>query len=141
MQKKTKIPKGATLIEFALVLPVIIILFLALCEFSILLYDKAVIDDASRKGARYGTMLTSVNYPTTASVVTYTTNYTSGKLINFSSTATSPTVTATQSNATPQFGDTLTVTVQYTYTGFILHKLVSVSATHTLTSTTIAPYN
>jgi Flp pilus assembly protein TadG len=139
MQKKWKITRGSTMVEFALVLPVIVLILLSLIEFSIILYDKAVIDDASRKGARYGTMLNSLNYPTTATVVTYTTNYTSGKLINFSNTPV--TVTATQSSATPQFGDTLTVTVQYTYSGFILHKLISVSQSHTLTATTIAPYN
>jgi Flp pilus assembly protein TadG len=141
MKKKAKSQIGATLIEFILVIPPLILLFVAMMEYSIILYNTSIINDASRKGARYGTMLTSLTYPTTTSVVDYTTNLTSGKLISFSQSTTAVTVTATPSATPAQFGDTLTVTVQWTYTDLILHNLLNISQTHNISATTVAPYN
>ena len=42
------------MIEFALVLPVLLIVLLGTVEFSFLLYNKAMITNASREGARLG---------------------------------------------------------------------------------------
>lgn len=46
--------QGASAVEFALVLPILIFITFAIIEFGILLFDKAVITNASREGARYG---------------------------------------------------------------------------------------
>ena len=51
---KTRGQRGAAMIEFALVLPVLLIVLLGTVEFSLLLYDKAMITNASREGARLG---------------------------------------------------------------------------------------
>jgi Flp pilus assembly protein TadG len=141
MKKKAKSRLGATLIEFILVTPPLLLLFVAMMEYSIILYNTSVINDASRRGARYGTMLTSLAYPTTSSVVSYTTNLTSGKLISFSKSTTAVTVTATPSATPAQFGDTLTVTVQWTYTDLIIHTLLNISQSHIISAKTTAPYN
>jgi len=54
--KKIKGHKGAAAVEFALVLiPLILILF-GIIEFSLLMYNKAVITNASREGARQGAL-------------------------------------------------------------------------------------
>lgn len=47
-----KSEKGATLIEFVLVLPLLVLFLFAIIEFSVLMYDKAVITLGSREGAR-----------------------------------------------------------------------------------------
>lgn len=47
-----KSEKGATLVEFVLVLPLLLLFTFAIIEFSVLMYDKAVITLGSREGAR-----------------------------------------------------------------------------------------
>jgi Flp pilus assembly protein TadG len=46
--------KGATLVEFAIILPVFIIIIFGIIEFSLLLYNKGIITHAAREGARVG---------------------------------------------------------------------------------------
>jgi hypothetical protein len=45
---------GAAAIEFALVLPILILLLFGIIEFALALYNKEVITNASREGARAG---------------------------------------------------------------------------------------
>jgi hypothetical protein len=47
-----KCEKGATLVEFVLVLPLLLLFTFAIIEFGVLMYDKAVITLGSREGAR-----------------------------------------------------------------------------------------
>jgi len=47
---------GTAAVEFGLILPVLVILVVGTIEFALVLYDKAVITNASREGARYGTV-------------------------------------------------------------------------------------
>jgi hypothetical protein len=46
--------KGAAVVEFAIVLPLLVLLIAGIIEFSLLLYNKQVITNASREGAREG---------------------------------------------------------------------------------------
>ena len=52
--KKLKAQKGAAAVEFAIILPVLVMLLFGIIEFGIILYDKAMITNASREGARAG---------------------------------------------------------------------------------------
>jgi hypothetical protein len=54
MRRKFASQKGASAVEFAIVLPVLIILLFGIIEFSLILYDKAMITNACREGARTG---------------------------------------------------------------------------------------
>lgn len=56
--------RGASAIEFALVLPLLLLILFGIIEFSILLYDKAMLTNASREGARLGIVFKAVNDPT-----------------------------------------------------------------------------
>lgn len=49
---KIRNEKGAALVEFALILPVLLLFILGIIEFGIILYDKAVVTNASRETAR-----------------------------------------------------------------------------------------
>jgi hypothetical protein len=44
--------RGAALVEFTLVIPLLLLFLFGLIEFSIILYDKAVVTNASREAAR-----------------------------------------------------------------------------------------
>jgi len=115
-------------------MPVLIVLLFGTVEFSVMFYDKAVITNASREGARYGVVNRSP-YATSAQITTYVQTYCATNLVSFSKTATSPTVVVTSSTNPAVFGSQLTVTVNYVYTFLILPKLLGFSATNTLTST------
>jgi len=46
--------KGGALIEFAIVLPLLVVLAFGIIEFGIILYNQSIITNASREGARAG---------------------------------------------------------------------------------------
>jgi Flp pilus assembly protein TadG len=48
---------GAAAVEFALVLPILILILFGIIEFGFALYNKEVITNASREGARYGIIM------------------------------------------------------------------------------------
>lgn len=49
---------GATLVEFAIVIPIFMVLTFGIIEFGIIMYNKALITNASREGARFGILYT-----------------------------------------------------------------------------------
>ena len=138
MMKRKQITATA-LVEFALIIPIFLILLSGVIEISFLLYDKTIITDASRDGARYGVMLRSGGYANEDAIKTYTENYCANKLITFGGSP-SVTVTATPSNPTPTFGDTLTVVVSYQYTGLLLYTLINSGQQVNLTASTVMSY-
>lgn len=44
--------KGATVVEFAIILPLLLIMIFGILEFSLILYDKAMLTNATREAAR-----------------------------------------------------------------------------------------
>ena len=48
---------GVALVEFGLILPLLILLLFGITEFSLLLYNKQVITNAAREGARAGIII------------------------------------------------------------------------------------
>lgn len=51
---KLRNQKGAAMVEFAVIAPLLFIILFGIIEFSILMYDKAMLTNASREGARVG---------------------------------------------------------------------------------------
>lgn len=51
--------EGQSLVEFALVLPILLILLLTIVEFGQIFFSYLVIQNASRDGARYGSVMTT----------------------------------------------------------------------------------
>lgn len=126
--------RGVAAVEFALVLPVLLILLFGIIEMGLFLYDKAVITNASREGARAGVVLKSPK-PTASDVQTVVTNYTSSYLLTFG-TQNTPTVVTT--GAGGNFGQPLSVTVSYTYNGLALGRMVApITGALTLSATTV----
>ena len=52
--KRLKDEGGQSLVEYALVLPILLLLFLGIMEFGILVFNYNTIANAAREGARYG---------------------------------------------------------------------------------------
>lgn len=126
MRRMPATARGSAIIEFAFVLPVLLILFFGIIEFSVALYDKAIITNASREGARAGILYTGAgNAPVTDDDIrTVTLNYCENNMITFRDDA-APTVTITRSTS-PSFPQQLiTVEVNYDYTGLGLGQLLS----------------
>jgi Flp pilus assembly protein TadG len=113
--------RGATAVEFAIVFPLLILLMFGIIEFSVILYDKAMITNASREGARAGivSQLVRVSDSQIQSVVD---NYCRLYLISFRSGA-APVTTVARTGST--FGSDLSVTVTYTYSFLALPQFVT----------------
>jgi Flp pilus assembly protein TadG len=103
--------KGAAAIEFALILPVLVLLILGIIEFSVALYDKAVVTNASREGARAGIVFRDPPV-TDGEIVSVVTSYCQNRMITFGSPGQVATTVLREGMAS---GDDLTVRVQYQY--------------------------
>ena len=51
--------RGAVAVEFAILLPVFLLLVFGICDFGHAYYMKQLVTNASREGARYGTRYTT----------------------------------------------------------------------------------
>ena len=117
--------KGAALVEFAIVLPLLLMLVFGMIEFSIMFYDKAVITNASREGARAGIVYDFPARISTGDIETIVGNYCSGRLITFGSTNQE---TTTVSGPCTNAGDTITVSVTYPYDFLVLPNFITTLA-------------
>lgn len=120
MKKKQQ---GLAAVELSLVLPVIFLIIFVVIEFSIALYDKAIITNASREAARAGIVLKTPKL-TTAQIQSIANNYLGTNLITFGSAVT-PVVTV-PSGAGGLFGTPLTVQVSYQYSTMVLGGILHV---------------
>jgi Flp pilus assembly protein TadG len=129
--------KGAEIVEFALMLPFLLVMLFGIMEFGIVLYDQAVITNASREAARSGI---AYKCPAVTEsfikgvVTTYTTTGTdvnaTSLLVSFPTGTTpvvivSPSPPTTTTNCYANSGTALTVNVSYQYNFLALGKLMS----------------
>ena len=54
MQRKLQSESGASAVEFALLLPVLMVILFGIIEFGMALYRQSILTNASREGARLG---------------------------------------------------------------------------------------
>jgi Flp pilus assembly protein TadG len=128
MKQNLKDQKGASAVEFALVLPILVIIVFGIIEFSLALYDKAMITNASREGARagivYRTEPSSGDYSplSDAEIANIVNQYLRNYLITFGGPA-NATTTVTRNGS--GVGSELKVSVGYTYTFLVLPNLIT----------------
>jgi Flp pilus assembly protein TadG len=113
--------RGASAVEFSLMLLWLVPLMFGIVETSIALYDKAVITNASREAARAGVVM-SKDRMLDEEIRQVALNYCANYLTSFSGMKASPSVNV-QRPASPAQGDLLTVTVTYPYTAIVLGRL------------------
>ena len=129
--------RGAAAVEFAIVLPVLILILFGIIEFSVAFYDKAMITNASREGARAGIVLRAPPL-TDVEITDIIDNYLSGSLISFSGASVRDITITPQDTSTLTTGDPLTVTVSYPYNFYLLPGFIAGLADGlTLNATTI----
>ena len=126
MDIKAKRQEGASAVEFAIILPLLLILVFGIIEFSILFYDKAMITNASREGARVGIVYRyqdgGPNHPDDTDIADAIDQYCQDHLITFGSgTLNIPAPVRTGDSP----GDSLTVTVNYQYNFLVFDSLLS----------------
>jgi Flp pilus assembly protein TadG len=76
--------KGATAVELAIILPLVLILIFGIIEFGLLLYNKNIITHATREGARVGVVYSQPRI-TFSQIQNEVNQYIEDKLISFSS--------------------------------------------------------
>ena len=119
---------GQALVEFALVLPILVLLLIGMMEFGLLLYNQQVITNASREGTRYGIVSRSPRYDVneiTAVVDAYCANH----MITFGSgsplTVGPTTLGPHPPDPAAAFQDTLTVIVEFHYDFLVLPNFLA----------------
>ena len=119
---KIRNQNGASAVEFAIVLPVLVLLIAGIMEFSTLLYDQAVITNASREGARVGIVFSDPPI-SDAEIEAVVNNYCAGHMITFGA---APGATTNISRAgSGSAGDPLTVSVNYHYDFLVIPNFLS----------------
>lgn len=132
--KKFRDQKGVAAVEFAIILPVLILLVFGIIEFSLLLYDKQVITNASREGARAG-IVWADDRISDGEIMDVVDNYCLNYLITFGTTN-PPATTIVRTGLSA--GDNLTVTVTYDYDFLVLPNFIaSLAGGKTLSAVTI----
>lgn len=127
--------RGATAVEFAIVLPLLLLVLFAIVEFGFALYDKQLITTATGNAARaavaYVGNSPAPTHPTIASVCSVATNSSNTVLSLMSSSApvitvadttsgTSTTCPSTSTTAVCGQGETINVLISYTFVGLLL---------------------
>lgn len=97
--------------EFALVLPLFLVLLFGVVEFGLIIYAKGIITQASREGARYGVVY-CLTPKTKADIEAYVQNYLQNA--GFSG-----------ATATATLGSTLSVRVDYPYRFMVLPDFIA----------------
>jgi len=140
--------RGAQIVEFALILPFFMMMLFLIVNFGFILYDKAVVTNASREAVRTGIILTTAVWSSNA-IKQVACNYTKSTLITVNSGSRTATcsgaadpvitikncgtditcATGTLNPATaPAFGEILEIKVAYAFNGFGLGTLLAVAS-------------
>lgn len=114
--------KGASAVEFAIVLPLLVTLVFGIIEFSICFYNKAMLTNASREGSRAGIVFADPRISDTE-IESVVNTYCGNNLITFGAGGPSPTVAVSRTGSGA--GDTLTVTVDYHYDFLVMPNFIS----------------
>ena len=104
--------RGTSAVEFAIVLPLLVVFVFGIIEFGLLFYNKAMVTNASREAARMGIVYRDPAV-TVAEMQSVVDSYCAGRLVSFGS-GPSPTTTV-PSGECMNHGQDLVVQVIYQY--------------------------
>jgi len=136
---------GASMIEFALVLPLLLLVFFGGIETSVALYDKAMLTNAAREGARAAIVRREVPLTSTginSLVENVVKTYCGNNLISLGPDAPSNNLRVQAAPMTIGPGDNgLRVVASYDYHGIILGRLLAgIAGPVTLTAEVVMRY-
>ena len=140
--KRLKLQTGSNIVEFALILPLLLVLVFGIIDFGLALFDKAVITNASREGARAG-MVFKVPRLTDAEIEAVVQAYAGSHLVTFGTPNLQTTITRVDVDGLlgdSSSGDTLSVRVNYPYNYLVMNKLIPALGSLNLSSTSVMRY-
>jgi Flp pilus assembly protein TadG len=105
--------EGAAAVEFALLLPLLMMILFGIIEFGLVLYNQEVITNASREGARFGIVIGNPR-PATGQIQDVVNTYLTNAGLN------SGNATVSVAGAQGASGSDLTVSVIFPYTFLVL---------------------
>ena len=126
--------QGGSLVEFAVIAPLLFLILFGIIEFGIMIYDKAMITNASREGARAGIVFDyddggtpgdsadDTFHPDNATIVEAVENYCADYLISFGAGSTVTTAITRTGNSS---GDSLTVNVAYPFRFLVFSNIIA----------------
>lgn len=127
-----KSEKGVSAVEFALIAPLLFVLTFGIVEFSLFLFDKAVITNASREGARAAIVYDvdgNKDYAplSESGIKTVVKDYADNYLISLgmagTDNLTDGDIVVTYENGMPVSGEDVTVAVTFTYDFLVFPNL------------------
>jgi Flp pilus assembly protein TadG len=113
--------EGAAAVEFAIILPLLVLLIFGTIEFSLLLFNKQVITNAAREGARKAIIAQSPRV-SDSEIINTINAYCKNQLITFGDASTALEVPIIIRAGT-SFGDNVEVVVRYNYDFLVLANL------------------
>ncbi len=131
MQKIFRSESGASAVEFAILLPLLMMIVFGIIEFGFALYQQAILTNASREGARLG-IVQSVPPITNAAVDAKIDTYLTAAGITPGNVTRTPPPVLTGGTGSP-----VTVTLTLPYTFVVLPGLTSVTPTINLVAQTV----
>jgi Flp pilus assembly protein TadG len=147
MTSGIKWQRGTSIIEFAFVAPLFFLLLFGIIEFSVILFDKATITNASREAARAGIVfrdgdrsLANAITNENPDIIQVASDYATDYLISLGgASAITTTVSRNDVNGNGIFdvGDELTVDISYPYSYLVLPSFVDALAGLNLGATTV----
>ena len=133
--------KGASAVEFALVLPLLMVITFGIIEFGMFIYNQQIITNASREGAR-AAIVASAPRLTPAQIQAVVQNYCGNHMVTFG-TQNTPTIVnpPVGYNAAAAFGTDLEVQVNYQYSFLVIPNLVpGISRLRNMQAVTVMRY-
>lgn len=111
---------GTTAVEFALTVVILLLFVFGIIEFGVLLYDKQVLTNASREGARAGVVMRTARL-TDAQIGDVVAEFAQNYMVSFSASSTpNTTVLPAEPRDGVPFGTPLVVRVTYQYSFLFL---------------------
>ena len=125
MRRVSPSHRGQSLLEFALVLPILLIITFGIIEFGILIYNQQIITNASREGARAGIVASAPRVPPSgmSSIDAVVQQYCANNLISFDAQS-PPVTTVVGYDANAPFRQNLQVQVSYQYSFLVVQNFV-----------------
>ncbi len=114
--------RGASVVEFAIVAPLLFVILFGIIEFSLALFNQAMITNASREGARAGILWNNGVAVGDDQIEAIVNNAVAANLISLGG-ASAPDTTIVRAGSDP--GSTVTVQVDYDYQFLVMQPLVA----------------
>lgn len=130
--------RGAAAIEFALVLPLYLLVVDGVMEFSLVLYDQAIVLNAAREAVRAGVVVSDPKL-TNAAIAAVAQTYAVGYLLSYDNThAVTVVVNQTAGGA---YQTPLTVSVAFTYTSLLAGSFLAAIQLPVVLSSSVTGFN